>query len=207
MADWKPAGEVEGVFERRSIEEPVAAPVAPSPYTPPAEGETMDELAQQTSWPGARRRSFLLMTLGLPLLCNVAAAFASPLLISQLGPEITVMASVGLAVFLFCAVIFVSLQRLVNVGMSRWWYLGNLVPVLNLWVGYRMFACPAGYAHHKKLDGVGVALAIVYWLMLAIALIVILATLALVFGVAGNAEIQQQFEKAIQQALQAGSTS
>ena len=207
MADWKPAGEVEGVFERRPVEQPEAAPVAPSPYTPPAEGETIDQLAQQAVWPGARRRSFLIISLGLPLLSNVAAAFMSPLLLSQLGPEITAMASVAVAVVLFCIVVFISLQRLANVGMSRWWYLGNLIPILNLWVGYRMFACPAGYAYHKKLDGAGVALAIIYWLMLAFVLLLILATLALVMGVAGNAEIQQQFEKAIQQALQAGSTS
>jgi hypothetical protein len=85
--------------------------------------------------------------------------------------------------------------------MSRWWYLGNLVPILNLWVSYRMYVCPAGYAYHKKLDTIGVVLAILYWLMIALALLAVLAMIAVFFGMAGNPEIQQQFNDAIQEAL------
>ena len=48
--------------------------------------------------------------------------------------------------------------------MSRWWYLAVFAPVLNLWVGYRCVACPSGYAHHKKMDVPGIALAALYWI-------------------------------------------
>lgn len=218
MTDWKPAGEVDGLFEKReAAAEPAqstAAPASPaaatpasaSPYTPPAEAETMDVLAQQAEWPGARRRSFLLMTMLFPFIWNLGFGLATPLLIGSIGPEITAMVSIGAMLVLFFVIIYFGVQRLANVGMSRWWYLGNLVPILNLWVGYRMFACPAGYAHHKKLDGAGVALAIVYWLMLVVAVLAMIAMFALVLGMAGNPENQQQFEQAIREALNAGSS-
>jgi hypothetical protein len=80
--------------------------------------------------------------------------------------------------------------------MSRWWYLGNFVPILNLWVSYRMYVCPAGYAFHKKLDGVGVALAIFYWLMILLTILMVASLIALMFGVIGSPEIQQQIEEA-----------
>ena len=79
--------------------------------------------------------------------------------------------------------------------MSRWWYLANFVPFLNLWVGYRSFACPAGYAYHKKLDGAGVFLAIVYWLMLAVSLLAIAAVIALLMGALGSPEFKEQLQE------------
>jgi hypothetical protein len=87
----------------------------------------------------------------------------------------------------------------VNLGMSRWWFLGNLVPILGFWVGYRCFACPGGYAYHKKLDGAGIFLAIVYWLLLAIGLVVTALAIAVLQGALGSPEIKQQILDAIRQ--------
>jgi hypothetical protein len=42
-------------------------------------------------------------------------------------------------------------------------------PLLNLWVAYRCLACPAGYAYHRKLDVPGIALALLYWLTVLLA--------------------------------------
>jgi hypothetical protein len=81
--------------------------------------------------------------------------------------------------------------------MSRWWYLGNLVPILNLWVSYRMYVCPAGYAYHKKLDGAGVVLAILYWLMILLAVLMLASILAVMFGALGSPELRQQVEEAL----------
>ena len=67
------------------------------------------------------------------------------------------------------------------------------MPILNFWVGYRCFACPAGYAYHKKLDGVGIFLAIVYWLMIAVVLLAVAAVIAVLLGAVGSPELQQQF--------------
>ena len=145
------------------------------------------------------------MTMVFPFMWNLGFALISPLFVAQLGPEITALVSVGAMLVVLIMIVYFGVQRLANVGMSRWWYLGNMVPILNLWVGYRMFACPAGYAYHKKLDGAGVALAIIYWLMFALALLAMAAMFALLFGVVGNPEMQQQFEQAVREAIQSSS--
>ena len=40
---------------------------------------------------------------------------------------------------------------------------GFLIPVINLWLGFRCLACPVGYAVRKKLDGMGKLVAVLYW--------------------------------------------
>ena len=50
------------------------------------------------------------------------------------------------------ALIYVEVLRLRNLGMSGWWYLGKLLPFINLWLLWRRLACPPGYADHRQLD-------------------------------------------------------
>jgi uncharacterized membrane protein YhaH (DUF805 family) len=88
--------------------------------------------------------------------------------------------------------VYFSLKRLVNLGMSRWWCLAVFAPILNLWVGYRCFACPAGYAYHKKLDGPGIALAILYWLITVAAVLIVAAMVALLVGVINSPSLHEQ---------------
>ncbi|MBK1882531.1 DUF4339 domain-containing protein [Luteolibacter pohnpeiensis] len=173
MPDWRPIGEIEGLFERKPV--PVE-PVAFDPYIPPVE-TAADTLASQGGWPGYRRRAYLAVIFGLPCLFFVAAfilAFLShPVPSSQQAPNPILGGPVLVAVQLAMTIlsIWAGLQRLVNLGMSRWWYFGMLVPILNLWVAYRCWACPAGYAYHKKMDGAGIFLAIVYWLFLILIIV------------------------------------
>jgi uncharacterized membrane protein YhaH (DUF805 family) len=201
MAEWKPAGEIEGLFERKVVVEEETAPAKADPYMPPSHQEAAEMLSQEGGWPGARRRSFYLMTMVFPFVWNLGFAAAGAFLGEQFGPGILQVMLVAAMLVPWILIIYFGLQRLANVGMSRWWYLGNLVPILNLWVSYRMYVCPAGYAYHKKLDTIGVVLAILYWLMIALALLAVLAMIAVFFGMAGNPEIQQQFNDAIQEAL------
>lgn len=202
MEEWKPAGEIEGLFERKAVvEEEVAAPAAADPYSPPAHQEAAEMLAQESGWPGARRRSFYLMTMVFPFVWNIGFAAAGAFLGEQFGPTILQVMLVAAMLVPWILIIYFGLQRLANVGMSRWWYLANLVPILNLWVGYRMYVCPAGYAYHKKLDTIGVVLAILYWLLIAISLLALLAMIAVFLGMAGSPEVRQQFNEAIQEAL------
>jgi hypothetical protein len=142
------------------------------------------------------------MTLLVPNIVMLGLSLAVPLLQQQLGPQITGMATLGILIFVWIVVIGYGLNRLVNLGMSRWWYLGNLVPILNLWVSYRMFVCPAGYAVHKKLDGAGVALAILYWLMVLLAVLMVASVIAIMVGAIGSPEMREQLEEAIRRASQ-----
>jgi len=202
MDEWKPAGEIEGLFERKTVVEEVeAAPATPDPYQPPAHQEAAEMLAKDGGWPGARRRSFYLMTMVFPFVWNFLVAASGGFFGEQFGPRIMGGLMVAAMLLPFILIIYFGVQRIANVGMSRWWYLGNLVPFLNLWVGYRMCVCPAGYAYHKKLDAIGVVLAVFYWLLIALWLLALIAIIAVFFGMAGSPEIRQQINDAYQEAL------
>lgn len=198
MAEWKPAGEIEGLFERRSAPEAKESLAPPAdPYKPPAQQSVADKMNREGGWPGARRRGFLMATILFPIVWNLAVPFGIGLLAGQLGPEIIGVIMIGVVFVPVVVAVYYGIQRLANLGMSRWWYLGNFVPLLNLWVGYRTFACPAGYAYHKKLDGPGVALAILYVLVVVVAIISIAAAVALFFGSIGNPEMQEKLREVI----------
>ena len=124
-------------------------------------------------------------------LYGLIASFLGP----QLGPEI--MEYIGLAVALLPVIfiIYFILMRLVNLGMSRWWFFGIFVPALNLWIGYRCFACPPGYAYHKKIDGAGIALAILYWLSFLLTQVSIAALIFIMLEEAKNPALQELLEK------------
>jgi hypothetical protein len=201
MAEWKPAGEIDGLFEKRGAAEP-PEPLAPpaGSYAPPKHESVEETMNREGNWPGARRRGFLTATILFPMVWNVAFPIGAGFLTGPLGPEIVNYIVIG-GVFLPVVVsIHFGLMRLVNLGMSRWWFFANFVPFLNFWLGYRTFACPAGYAYHKKLDGIGVFLAIVYWLMMLLVIVSIVAVIALLIGAVDNPEIRQQLQDAIRSA-------
>ncbi len=200
MDEWQAAGEIEGLFERATA--PAAreelAP-ASNPYAPP-EGESVeDQMGRGQEWPGARRRSYLAALFLFPLLWSFGFGAAMPFLTQQFGPQIMKAVAAGAQIVPLIVFIFFAVKRLLNVGMSGWWWFGNLVPFLNVWIGYRCFACPGGYAFHKKLDGVGVFLAIVYWLLIVALILAVAAMVALLFGVIGTPELQQKLREVIQQ--------
>ena len=210
MKDWQPAGEVEGIFERRAVAEtppalsPAAAtPASPDPYAPPETDGTDAEALQHANWPGARRRSYILMAIVVPILWQIGVMVAVPLM--AIDPGITALAVFGTMLFVVVFAIWFGLQRLTNVGMSRWWYLGNLVPFLNLWIGFRMLACPAGYAYHKKLDGAGIALAILYWGLILLSLLVAVGVILIIGGAMGSPELQRQIEQFVRELEQSSS--
>lgn len=204
MAEWKPAGEIEGLFERRGAPEPQEslAPPAPDPYQTPEHDSVAERMSGESDWPGARRRSYLFAILVFPILWNIVIAMCSGLMKQQFGGEIMGLITLGAVCVPPIVSIYYSIQRFPNLGMSRWWFLGNFVPFLNFWTGYRCFACPAGYAYHKKLDGIGILLAIIYWLIVIAAIAVIIAVLAVMFGSLGSPELQQQIQEAIRKASQ-----
>lgn len=201
MDDWKPSGEIDGLFEKRST--PAAAePLAPAadPYKPPQQDTAAESLGREGEWPGARRRMFLIMTIIFPILWNFGFTRGAGFLGQQLGPEIMTFVALAAMIVPIIVGIYFGLQRLANLGMSRWWYLGHFVPFLNLWVGYRSLACPAGYAYHKKLDRIGWVLAILYWLGVLVFILSIAAMAAILAGAVNQPELRQQIEELLRQA-------
>jgi hypothetical protein len=201
MAEWKVSGEIEDLFEKRaaapSLPPPDLAVAAANPYTSPKQNESAEMLSREGGWPGARRRSFYAMTILFPFVWNIGFIFGSGFIGEQFGPRILQAVTIVAMFVPWIFAIYFGLQRLANLGMSRWWYLATPVPILNLWIIYRMYVCPAGYAYHKKLDGIGVVLAILYWLMILLVVLMLAAFLALTFGAIQDPEIQQQINDAI----------
>lgn len=48
--------------------------------------------------------------------------------------------------------LYIAYQRVINLGMSGWSLLWAIVPFMNIWLGWRMMACPPGYEDHRTLD-------------------------------------------------------
>ncbi|MCU0751107.1 MAG: DUF805 domain-containing protein, partial [Akkermansiaceae bacterium] len=178
-----------------------------TPYAPPKQGSAVAGMGPDAPWPGARRSLYIIMVMIFPILLNIGFGAAAGFLTSQFGPEIMSIVGIGVGLVPLILWIYYSLARFVNLGMSRWWFLGNFVPLLNFWVGYRLFACPAGYAEHKKLDGAGIALAIIYWLFVLLVILFLVAMIVLFFGMAGSPEIQERMRELIENAQKNASRS
>lgn len=170
LAEWKPAGEIDGLFERHA---PAADELEgdPSGHTPPK-----DSMADSGSYdfnrgqdkalklPGAPRLGYFLGVTVLPVLLVVGLSHAMPQIREFVGKDYSQWAELLLFVVPALVVVVITVKRFQNLAMTGWWWFGLMVPFLNLWLYYRLFACPAGYAYTKKLDGIGKVLAVLYWL-------------------------------------------
>lgn len=198
MAEWKPAGEIDGLFERRNAPEP---PESLAPIAEPNHTQEPDYVAEamsgESGWPGARRRGYLFSIFIFPLLWYIVLGMSAALIEKQFGGELMKVITLIATFVPMVVLVYFAIQRFANLGMSRWWFLAHLVPILNIWTSYRCFACPAGYAYHKKLDGIGVFLAIVYWLSLVLLVLSIAAIVAVLVGAAGSPEYREQIQELI----------
>lgn len=204
MAEWKPAGEIDGLFERREAQaSPVAAQAmapAPNPYESSIDETSESLLAREADWPGVKRFGYIAGSIAFGVLSSVLPLILLPVIQPSLGEENTTWALLGVQVVMAVLSIILAGKRFVNLGMTAWWLLGMLVPILNWWLGYRLFACPPGYAMHRKMDGVGIFLAIVYWLFLVAAIALVALMILAMVGVAVSPEFQQQIKDAMEQA-------
>jgi GYF domain 2 len=168
MDSWKPAGQIDGLFERHELPAAPRGSLAPAAVAAqPRPTTSLKPASGIKPWPGARRRSLLLIALVFPFAWHFALIETRPFLTGQfgsilMGKFLPITAFMPMVILLYFAA-----RRLVNLGMSRLWILAIPAPLLNLWLGYRCLTCPAGYASHRKMDGPGYALAILYWLSLA----------------------------------------
>ena len=176
MDDWIPSGDLEGLFEKNVLaaaEEKKKAAAAPTKYQP--EESKKDKLLLQGKWGGTTRATYLFVSFFLPFLLALVLDFGSSFLKGKMDENILALASGGVALVYAAFALVVTINRFTNLSMSRWWFLSLFVPLLSIWTYSRLFACPAGYAEHKKLDGIGWLLAIIYWLFVVIGLVLIAA--------------------------------
>lgn len=161
LNDWEPAGEVEGLFERRAVRKDDASLEGSNSLA--QTGDFTVAPIPKAHFPGTGRVGYVMGTLVIPVLLVIGWQLAVPYM-KPYAPE----AYAGyLPVVVFPLAGFLSLMsvlnRFHNLGMTRWWFFGFAIPVLNFWLGFRCLACPAGYAVRKKLDGAGKLVAVLYW--------------------------------------------
>lgn len=194
MADWKPAGEISGLFERNIATPEEASAAMADPSGASAAGIVLDK---DSGWPGAGRGAFLFFVLVFPILWAAGLHFGLPLLKPHAAEEHFRWIALLAPFFPIIPMIGTTLSRFRNLGMSRWWFFGKFVPLLNLWVEYRLTACPPGYPWHKKMDGIGWLLAVLYWALVICTLAVLGLALAIFSGSLGDPELQQKLREII----------
>ena len=196
MEEWIPAGRIEGLFEKNSEAEaaeikkeapPVAAAQAGGK---PSDGDMDEYLAEEKEYTdGTSRGGYIFICYILPVIIGVGLGFGMEFLVSAIGEKMAPIAILVLMIVVLLLIISTTLNRFLNLGMSRWWFFGLIVPFLNYWLGYRLFACPAGYVEHKKLGGAGWFLTVIYWLPLLAA-----AGIGVFVAVKGPEAIQTMME-------------
>jgi hypothetical protein len=206
MADWIPAGEVEGLFEKIGSTKNKAEEHqdykktkkkkeekeedATSPFGEDEFAEELSDDYDEMEWEGVSRGGYIFFIYIFPGLWLVGLTYLSKMLPGIFGADIASIITACLAFLPLILGIIAILQRLDNLAMRRLWFLGLFAPILNLWLGYRLFACPSGYAEHKRLGALGWILAFFYWLPL----LAVIAVFAL-FAVKGPELFQPIIEK------------
>lgn len=204
LNDWEPAGEVEGLFERRTVRREDSPMDSSNPL---ASTGSYDNAAPipKAHFPGTGRLGFLMGLLVVPVALGVGWQFVHPHL-QKYTPE-NLAGYLPLVVFPLMALLMIAtvVKRFRNLGMSGWWLLGMAVPFLNLWLGYRCFACPGGYTTARKLDGPGMLLALLYWGSFAASIVLPVAGMVGMFGEMKESgmlgEVTKQFEELRKSAL------
>ena len=203
LNDWEPAGDVEGLFEKRSIEDrrtgvdfsdSMASAGIHEPVT-----------LKKPQWAGTGRIGYVMGVTVIPVALLVGWQFAVPVLAKYTPEDLT--GYLPLVVFpLVALMMLVTLvKRFNNLGMTGWWILGLMIPFLNLWLGYRLLACPAGYSNVKRLDGIGKLVAFLYWGSFLASIGLGVAAMVGSFGELKESgmihEVTQQFEELFKSAV------
>jgi len=160
---WKPAGLLDGLFERRSA--PAEAPESRGGQksrliTALPTDLTAALATKHLSWPGIGRLPLWLGLLVFPLVWSHLLGWGTPTLNATFGSELIFKMLPFSSIVPIGVLIYLVMSRLVNLGMSRGWAVVLAIPVLNLWVAFRCLVCPSGYAHHRKLDRSGKVIAL-----------------------------------------------
>ena len=104
---------------------------------------------QEKGYGGIRRLGYFFGMTGVAVINAVFTGTA------QGEPSIAFFGIIVISVLPFVLIV----NRLHNTGMSGWWSLLTLVPIVNLFVGVRCLMCPEGYQDTKILDTAGKVIA------------------------------------------------
>lgn len=128
-------------------------------------------------YPGIGRIRYVLSTflatlVGYGITAGIVFAIASN---SKASFSTTMMTSGIIVILIMGAMSIVCLyfgvQRVRNLGMSGYAILWSFVPFMNVWIGWRMLACPEGYEDHRTLDIPGKVISGIWGLFILLAIL------------------------------------
>lgn len=154
---------------------------AMNPYTAPVAANTITpDYAQPLEYPGIGRLAYVGLQIGMTIAAYImlfVVVIGAGALDSGGGAFAGLMLVMVLAAV---AGIYIGVKRVQNLGMSGWAILWSLVPIMSVWISWRMFACPAGYDDHKQLDTAGKVLT---GILIGLIALGVLVNFIAVFGV------------------------
>lgn len=127
-----------------------------NPYVPPKHAPKGTEV-EQLEYPGFGRLAYIGWTFLITVVCYAVLFAVVFAMLKGSSDGIGLGGFVVLVIFAVAVVgsMYIGVKRVQNLGMSGWAILWSLVPFMNIWIGWRMMACPAGYEHHRTLDTAG----------------------------------------------------
>ena len=175
MDNWTLASQVEGLISSKTpvptaISQPAAAaPATPlttptatttveaNPYATPKSNLGIDTNPYaQPEYGGIRRLAYFARILLTTFLFVIVAVVGG-----ALGGEPAFVLILICALVFFILYIRFALLRIRNIGASGWWLLLMLVPVASNALAIVLLACPEGFADHKKMDTIGIIVAVI----------------------------------------------
>lgn len=168
MEKWIQAGLVDGLFQRVA---PVSVKVDKAAPPPPPSRQAFKAkklpkgfFEEESEPPGLGRFPFIGLSLGFPIVTSYLLLMGRPFLTQIFGDRMIDAVFPYTSYAMAAIMVLIAFKRLSNLGMSRVWVLAMIIPPLNFWLAYRCVACPSGYGYGRKMDAVGYALAVVFWL-------------------------------------------
>jgi hypothetical protein len=156
LPDWKTLGESGILAETGAVTPAAANPAFNNPYAVTERTRNaLDDTRYSAplEYPGyGRLRYFLSIFVTMIVFYAILIAVVFAMFSSKAGGGAAIIGMVVIVLLMVAGSIYIALQRLKNLGMSGWAMLWTLVPFMNLWIGWRMLACPAGYEEHRTLD-------------------------------------------------------
>lgn len=154
-----PAPTLRPMPQETVVTTPAPAPAqaaAVNPYSAPLTRSPVESIEYNTEYPGLGRLAYFLWSLGIGVVGYALMFVVALVMASASGESSGGMVGILFVMLLFAIPsVFVAVKRLNNLGMSGWAIFYSLIPIVSIWISWRMVACPAGYADHKQLDKAG----------------------------------------------------
>ena len=192
MAGWQPLSQIEELntaqFKQTSEKPdvvttpppatldaptPEPAPQTIDPYEAPSTSLEDDDaygLNQANGYGGIGRLAYFLISI---LVGVITQGVTMALGGEQIEPNISYMILAGSVIFSM----FLAFARLKNIGMSRWWYLANFVPILNIFISVWIMSRQEGWVETRQLDTAGKVIAWIMWTIFILAILAVVAAI------------------------------